>query len=746
MEQQGLWERAERLRGAADEAARLAQNIYLSFLLLGTYIAVIIGSTTDVQLLKVSPVTLPLLNVPLPIVGFYVVVPWFLLLIYFNLLLHLTFLAQRLQQLDAVLDTFPDDIKGHIAREEQRVRMFPFPFSAVLIGRPAQWRLRMLLGLIVLTTVVLLPLVLLLWAQLRFLPYHDTVITWSHRFAVLVDLLLLWLFWPWMLPPVQRSARRFLWGMGLLCLTLVTVVFSLGIAVLPEEAMERWMASHLPEGWVHADPRPGRSVFKLTFWLFETPEALFHRNLRLQGLVLVAGEPSAEAVTAFFSQDEAKRAQGLDKIQGLILTNRNLRGANLRYTFFAKADLRGADLEGADLVEARVFAGQLSPFWPIEGHPCVNATSSSPPNNKYCQTNLQGADLRNAQLQGANLGAAQLQDADLRRAQLQGANLQGAELQGADLREAQLQGADLREAQLQGPDLRRAQLQGADLGAVQLQGADLRRVQLQGADLRRVQLQGADLREAQLQGADLWAAQLQGADLREAQLQGADLREAQLQGADLWAAQLQGANLRRAQLQGADLRRAQLQGADLWHASLGGADFTGADLTLSNLQSLSHRTLDEQVLGGETYEELKQRLIRALGNSDRRAAVLRRLNAAVGQRRPHYLKPTRAEQILCSEVNLLPSCLTDEQIIDYAQARAVFLGTLGCHDHAIAQGLLRQQLRATTPDLLWWVLMKYFAALDKECPGGAILSRAAKDALRRQEEELALGASQQIPP
>src|SRR2546429_3439839 len=137
MESQGLWERAEQLRGAADEAARLAQNFYLSFLVLGTYIAVIIGSTTDVQLLKVSPVTLPLLNVQLPIVGFYVFVPWLLLLFYFNLLLHLTLLAQKLHRLNAVLATLPDDI----AREEQRIRMFPFPFSAMLIGRPPQWRL-----------------------------------------------------------------------------------------------------------------------------------------------------------------------------------------------------------------------------------------------------------------------------------------------------------------------------------------------------------------------------------------------------------------------------------------------------------------------------------------------------------------------------------------------------------------------------------------------------------------------------
>ena len=148
--QQQLWERAERLRGAADEAARLVQNFYISFLVLGTYIALIIWSTTDTQLLKSSPVTLPLLNVQLPIVSFYVVAPWLLLLIYFNLLLTLTFLAQRLHRFNAILDAFTDDA----AREDQRARLFPFPFSTMLIGRPAPWYLQGLLGLTVRTTII----------------------------------------------------------------------------------------------------------------------------------------------------------------------------------------------------------------------------------------------------------------------------------------------------------------------------------------------------------------------------------------------------------------------------------------------------------------------------------------------------------------------------------------------------------------------------------------------------------------
>jgi hypothetical protein len=480
-----LADRAERLRGAVDDAARLAQNLYLSFLLLGTYIAVIIGSTTDGQLLKSSPVTLPLLNVQLPIVGFYVFIPWLLLLLYVNLLLHLTFLAQKLHRFNAVLAALTDAV----AREDQYARMFPFPFSALLIAPPAPWRLRGLLGLMVGTTVVLLPLGLLLWAQLRFLPYHDTAITWNHRIAVLVDLAVLWLFWSLMFPPapcqespahggalgraapraVRRTAgtRRRRWRIGLSGLTVVTVVFALGIAVLPDEGMERWLvASVLPQGWVtrQAEPdRMGHGVFTVTFGLFEAPGAPLHRNLQLQEQVLVAGEPSAKVLAALQYKDESKRAQGLDEITGLILTNRDLRGANFRETLFPKADLRGANLQRAMLRGARVFAGTFSAFPISEGGRCVDKAQLSEVIGKNCVTNLQGAHLAEAQLQGADLRGAQLQGAHLWGAQLQGAHLWGAQLQGANLRGAQLQGAHLWGANIGSADFSTADLTWSDL-------------------------------------------------------------------------------------------------------------------------------------------------------------------------------------------------------------------------------------------------------------------------------------------
>ena len=81
-----LLARAEKALEAANTAAGMVHNLYITFLLLGTYIGIIIASTTDEQLLRVSSVTLPLLNVALPILGFYIITPWLFVLFHFNLL------------------------------------------------------------------------------------------------------------------------------------------------------------------------------------------------------------------------------------------------------------------------------------------------------------------------------------------------------------------------------------------------------------------------------------------------------------------------------------------------------------------------------------------------------------------------------------------------------------------------------------------------------------------------------------
>jgi len=60
------------LRTAVDESARHVRGLYFTFLLFAFYVAVIVFSTTDEQLLKETSARLPLLNVDLPLLGFYI--------------------------------------------------------------------------------------------------------------------------------------------------------------------------------------------------------------------------------------------------------------------------------------------------------------------------------------------------------------------------------------------------------------------------------------------------------------------------------------------------------------------------------------------------------------------------------------------------------------------------------------------------------------------------------------------------
>ena len=176
-----------------------------------------------------------------------------------------------------------------------------------------------------------------------------------------------------------------------------------------------------------------------------------------------------------------------DKSLGLNLRNRSFRKANLSGAYLCNAILESAQLQGAIMRNSHLQGADLT------------------------KAHLEGADLRNARMQGVSMSQTQLQGANMRSTGLQGARLNWyTDLQRADLTDAQLQGADLRRAQLRGTVLRRAQLQGADLTGAELQGAVLWDAQLQGADLQYAGLQGADLGRTQVQGANLNGARLEG--------------------------------------------------------------------------------------------------------------------------------------------------------------------------------------------------------------------------------------------
>jgi uncharacterized protein YjbI with pentapeptide repeats len=431
------------LQKALNEAAGKASILWTTFITFQLYLAIAFGSVTHRDLFLETSIKLPLLNVDLSLIGFFVVAPLLLLIFHFYLFLQLLGLASKAKDYNTLL---VDAAPAASDRRYLRQRLDVFPILQFLAGPSDQrtgfrgYSLRLMAWI----TLVATPVLILLQAQVTFLPYHREWIVWLQRVAVLIDLALIWYFWIHLrsdddpINGVLRKAWMFLGGAGTLCV----IVFSTYLATFPGE----WIKTHLPE------------PSSLQALLFEgdvdevsgRPRSIFSNRLVLTDQSFVVDPEKLDKITISHS-----------------FRGRDLRLAVLYLTDLRKADFTGAQLQGASLDRAQ----------------------------------LQGASLDRAQLQGAWLMGAQLQGASLHWAQLQGAELFMARLEGAALNGAQLQGAILHGAQLHGASLDGAQLQGAWLNGAQLQGAILHGAQLHGATLNGAQLQGAALNGAQLQGA-----------------------------------------------------------------------------------------------------------------------------------------------------------------------------------------------------------------------------------------------------
>ena len=83
------------LRAAVNEAAKHATTRFTTFLFVTAYLAVAVASTTDEDLLRESPLMLPLLGIGLPLVPFYIVMPWIYVILHGYLLFQLLLLSSK---------------------------------------------------------------------------------------------------------------------------------------------------------------------------------------------------------------------------------------------------------------------------------------------------------------------------------------------------------------------------------------------------------------------------------------------------------------------------------------------------------------------------------------------------------------------------------------------------------------------------------------------------------------------------
>jgi hypothetical protein len=179
---------AKELLAAANTASDKVAVLHIAFLAVCAYLLVIVFSTTDMHLLVGKGIKLPLVDVELPIVGFFGTAPYLLLLVHFNLLLQLQLLSRKLYAFDRA------DFKQHgFGGLHEQVNIFPYNYY--LLGWPNRL-VKSLLALVVNITMLFLPLVVLLTVQAKFLAYQSEAVTWSHRIAIWLDVVLVTILWP----------------------------------------------------------------------------------------------------------------------------------------------------------------------------------------------------------------------------------------------------------------------------------------------------------------------------------------------------------------------------------------------------------------------------------------------------------------------------------------------------------------------------------------------------------------------
>jgi uncharacterized protein YjbI with pentapeptide repeats len=621
----------DRLRSAADAAANDAQSSYLRFAVFGLYLAVVVGATTHEELLKGSMVTMPGLGVGLPIMGFYVLVPALFVLMHANLLLQLGLVAGHVARLRAA-------IQGIASDEERRLERALLPSSIISQFRFGDRRgspFGMLLYLAFVISLILLPIGILVFVQVRFLPYHSEWVTWWHRGLIFADLCLIWLLWPRI---VRTSAAQ-----------------------PPLEVEE---AGPLPRGWGEALRRSLRAS-----------RVEGRRRGRSTAIVL------AERVAAWARKEGARFPRRLRSHPGVLATSLvSIVFVSLIATMPDSAAPVQASSGDPCKDDASPDAAEVAAAEPV-AYPQASETcqpwllwryfervqlpaalKTAPPRTDYCLTYLlfeapttpldmrRNLRVRNAKLVLAEPSAAQIKDLGEREAwgqigrgvDLKGRDLRFADFSGSDLRKADLRGADLLGVDLVSANLRHAT--AADVPTTQYDGCDKAlRVDVNDQTYCRTRISNANLGNADLRYANFWKTSMESVDLSYAKLEKAALNEADLRRGSLISADLRGANLYGARLDDAKLNQARLDGANLACAWVRRADLEAADLPMAVLLKarLDGARLEDAHLEGAYLAEA--RLSDAelgdtyLAGADLRAAVLEGARLGSGPRdRPFF--------------------------------------------------------------------------------------------------------------
>ncbi len=486
----------EELERAVNDSAGRVSTIWISYLIFGLYLIVAAVGATQRQLFLGAPIKLPVLNIDLPLVGFFFLAPILFVILHVYVLTQIVVLARTAAAYNAEAKKAGNNDVERARLRRQRITNTVF--AQIFSGEPGERRdlLGPILRATAFLTLALGPLLVILAFEIKFLSYHSYFVTWSHRVLLATDLLAILLLWTSsadLLPEIswrRLKARRAAAGaaLGLLIAACLVPTF-------PGEFQAAWARTIVDPDANTPQPAMCRTSFFLRMF-----------QPSIDRLVLPVGY--------FVDEENVSKIEGALSRKGIrpfgAKRTRDFRSRNLTCGDFQYADLRLADFRGADLTGAK-FAGAA-----LEG--AIFQDARLPRADLY-GAELQSTNFLSANLEGANLDESQFQGASLFQASLKGASLDGADLRGTELTEANLQGATLSRANLQGALLANAKLQGATISDLNLSGAVLDRTFIQGATFTN-----DNLKLALFYRPKLWRASIDNCDSARVIIEKSDLQ------------------------------------------------------------------------------------------------------------------------------------------------------------------------------------------------------------------------------
>jgi uncharacterized protein YjbI with pentapeptide repeats len=434
-----------------DSSDKVRQFLFV-YLLLITYVVAIVLSTTDRQLLVADQgLKLPLVDLTVPLVGFYLAIPYFVLALHFNLLHNVVQHHYKLMRWQRAWNDY-------VPRERLNLLIFDWASLGSAGGfsswvRSASGWLFLYSGPTVISAV--------LW---RFADYQSGIALAIHLAALWLDLVfvatarreidgrsqeqlspndvprsfsLLSGLSRILMAPLHAAPRSNASGFWYVCVAVIAIKLLVCIDVFVqswEGSLVRRYAGVLLQKRDDFD-RPNDLYGFLPRIQIDRTEPLFKPNLsQLKEMAEVLGHSD-------WRREFSSRAMTLD------LRGRSLRYLSIHGQTVPRVWAHGADLQGSDLSFAVLTGSNL------------------------IDTKLQGSRLEMVDLEGAILMDANLRGANLSNARLSGAHLDRTQMQVADLTGAVLAGAVLFDVGLQGANLNGVHFDGAIVGGIQVWGA-----------------------------------------------------------------------------------------------------------------------------------------------------------------------------------------------------------------------------------------------------------------------------------